>query len=146
MYLSYRFLCHGGGNIQHPRLKPTYNNDVNNNIVPAPIYVDPLLGPLADNGGVNKTMAPLIGSPAIDQGVAGCPATDQRGAGRVDQCDIGAVEFGASTADPTAMPTPTVTATAQPGSTVTPTPTPTIVPTTPGNGGDHVRFVPLVRR
>jgi hypothetical protein len=38
-------------------------NGVNGNIV----GVDPLLGPLADNGGPTKTMALLAGSPAIDK-------------------------------------------------------------------------------
>ncbi|MCC6766034.1 MAG: right-handed parallel beta-helix repeat-containing protein [Deltaproteobacteria bacterium] len=70
--------------------------------------VDPLLGPLADNGGPTATHAPLAGSPAIDGGnPVGCTdendtplATDQRGAPRpVDgdggddpRCDAGAVE------------------------------------------------------
>jgi len=62
---------------------------------------DPLLGPLADNGGSTQTHAPLPGSPAIDGGTnAGCPATDQRGVSRpIDgdtngtaTCDVGAVE------------------------------------------------------
>jgi hypothetical protein len=61
---------------------------------------DPLLGPLADNGGPTLTHMPqpnpLPGSPAIDQG-SGCPPTDQRGATRPvgPACDIGAVEYGA---------------------------------------------------
>jgi hypothetical protein len=62
---------------------------------------DPLLAPLAFNGGVTQTMALLPGSPAIDAGdPATCPATDQRGWPRVDGddiggavCDIGAHEF-----------------------------------------------------
>ncbi len=64
--------------------------------------IDPLLGPLADNGGTTLTHTPLAGSPAIDAGgSAGSLVTDQRGAPRVldgngDQAatiDIGAVEF-----------------------------------------------------
>lgn len=58
--------------------------------------VDPLLGPLADNGGETDTMALLPGSPAIDAGTAsGCPATDQRGVPRPQgtACDIGAFEL-----------------------------------------------------
>jgi len=44
--------------------------------------VDPLLGPLADNGGPTQTMALLLGSPAIDAGDnTGAPAYDQRGVG-----------------------------------------------------------------
>jgi hypothetical protein len=72
---------------------------------------DPLLGPLANNGGpragagsegVMLTHALLENSPAIDTGTnAGCPSTDQRGVVRpVDgdedgtaTCDIGAYEY-----------------------------------------------------
>jgi hypothetical protein len=56
---------------------------------------DPLLGPLADNGGETDTMALLTGSPAIDSADAGrCPSTDQRGLPRpqLGGCDIGAFE------------------------------------------------------
>lgn len=55
--------------------------------------VNPLLSPLANNGGYTKTMALQAGSPAINAG-SGCPTTDQRGATRVGVCDIGAYEFG----------------------------------------------------
>src|SRR5262249_46809469 len=45
--------------------------------------VDPLLGPLADNGGPTLTQRLLLGSLAIDTGTdAGCPPTDQRGVPR----------------------------------------------------------------
>ena len=63
--------------------------------------VDPLLGPLAENGGATLTHALLPSSPAIDTGSnATCPATDQRGVARpydgdgdsTATCDIGAVE------------------------------------------------------
>jgi CSLREA domain-containing protein len=58
---------------------------------------DPLLGPLADNGGPTPTLALLPGSPAIDHGgtsTNGCPPTDQRGVTRPQgpACDIGAYE------------------------------------------------------
>jgi uncharacterized repeat protein (TIGR01451 family)/CSLREA domain-containing protein len=56
---------------------------------------DPLLGPLADNGGDTDTLALLGASPAIDAGIAaGCPAADQRGVDRPQgpACDIGAFE------------------------------------------------------
>jgi hypothetical protein len=44
--------------------------------------IDPLLGPLQDNGGPTSTMALLPGSPAIDAGDnAGAPNFDQRGTG-----------------------------------------------------------------
>ena len=57
--------------------------------------IDPMLGPLADNGGPTQTMLPQPGSPALD---AMCrvnePAADQRGISRPQGagCDIGAVE------------------------------------------------------
>lgn len=58
---------------------------------------DPLLGPLADNGGPTLTHAPRRGSPAIDPpgGLTASPfAIDQRGLLRVSRgiVDIGAVE------------------------------------------------------
>jgi CSLREA domain-containing protein len=55
--------------------------------------IDPLLGPLQDNGGPTQTMALLIGSPALnaaDPAVA--PATDQRGVTRKNTPDIGAFD------------------------------------------------------
>ena len=61
---------------------------------------DPLLGPLADNGGLDPSHLPLAGSPLIDAGsVAAIPldfdfATDQRGFPRVmfGEIDIGSIE------------------------------------------------------
>ncbi|MBI2361119.1 MAG: hypothetical protein HYV04_19810 [Deltaproteobacteria bacterium] len=63
---------------------------------------NPLLGPLADNGGPTMTHALMDGSPAIDAGSPDCPppATDQRGVARpqdgngdgASACDIGAYE------------------------------------------------------
>jgi hypothetical protein len=58
--------------------------------------VDPLLGPLADNGGFTQTMALMPSSPAIDAGDdVICPSTDQRGMNRIKgaHCDIGAFEY-----------------------------------------------------
>ena len=65
--------------------------------------VDPLLGPLQDNGGPTWTHALLPGSPAIDQGTSGGLTTDQRGVPRPfdvptipnagDGSDIGAFEY-----------------------------------------------------
>ena len=55
---------------------------------------DPLLGPLADNGGPTATHALLPASPAINHGDDdGCPPTDQRGYLRLGGCDIGAFEY-----------------------------------------------------
>lgn len=63
-----------------------------NNVIDA----DPLLGSLADNGGLTQTMLPGAGSAAIDAGNnATCMSEDQRGVSRPQgsACDIGAVEF-----------------------------------------------------
>jgi CSLREA domain-containing protein len=60
--------------------------------------INPLLGPLANNGGPTQTMALLAGSPAINAGNNGtCATTDQRGFARPAgvNCDIGAFEAGA---------------------------------------------------
>jgi hypothetical protein len=57
--------------------------------------VDPLLGPLADNGGPTPTRALLPGSAAIDAANPNpnrCTITDQRGVARSGRCDIGAYE------------------------------------------------------
>ncbi len=92
------------------------------------VNANPLLGPLADNGGPTKTHALLTGSGAINTGnTATSPTTDQRGAARVGTADIGAFEFNDSTPTPTPTPTPTITPTPTP--TATPTPTPTATPT-----------------
>ena len=59
------------------------------------VGVDPLLGPLTDNGGPTLTRLPQPGSPALNKGDnVGCPATDQRGMQRPQGgiCDVGAVE------------------------------------------------------
>ncbi len=58
------------------------------------VNTNPLLGPLAANGGTTETMALFAGSPAIDAAGEPCPATDQRGISRPQgpACDIGAYE------------------------------------------------------
>jgi hypothetical protein len=58
--------------------------------------VDPLLGPLQNNGGGTQTHALDPLSSALDAAVSSlCPARDQRGVSRPqhDGCDIGAYEF-----------------------------------------------------
>ena len=58
--------------------------------------IDPLLGPLRNNGGPTSTHALLTGSPALDAGdTSSAPFTDQRGFPRIfgDIIDIGAFEF-----------------------------------------------------
>jgi CSLREA domain-containing protein len=66
---------------------------------------DPLLGPLAENGGPTQTHLPAIGSPALDAGIANGLASEQRGEARTfdasnlanrpgaDGTDIGATEL-----------------------------------------------------
>ncbi|MEM6713693.1 MAG: right-handed parallel beta-helix repeat-containing protein [Cyanobacteria bacterium P01_D01_bin.6] len=66
-------------------------NGVDGNIVGQ----DPLLAPLANNGGSTQTHALLAGSPAIDTGGAGATTTDHRVLAAVGDRDIGAFEFGA---------------------------------------------------
>lgn len=79
---------------------------------------DPMLGPLADNGGPTQTRALLHGSPAIDHALTlvGCPSTDQRGIARPQggRCDIGAYELGAEAPPPTHTPPPRPTSTSTP--------------------------------
>jgi CSLREA domain-containing protein len=74
---------------------------------------DPLLGPLADNGGPTLTRALLSGSPAIDAAdAATAPATDQRGFPRNPPPDIGAFEVQPGT--PLAKTAKTLTLKAKP--------------------------------
>jgi Planctomycete extracellular/Chlamydia polymorphic membrane protein (Chlamydia_PMP) repeat len=88
---------------------PVGSPDANGNLVGGPMEgtIDPLLGPLVNNGGPTHSHALLPGSPAIDSGDPlatggsnGVPEFDQRGvpwkrvvAGSVD---IGAIEFQAN--------------------------------------------------
>jgi len=63
------------------------------------VGVDPLLGPLAGNGGPTLTHRPLPGSPAIDAGdpaIPSPPAADQPGFARIfgPAVDLGSVEVG----------------------------------------------------
>ncbi len=65
------------------------------------VGADPLLAPLADNGGATQTMALAPTSPAIDAAAsAACPPTDQRGVLRPagSGCDIGAFELATPSA------------------------------------------------
>lgn len=55
--------------------------------------IDPVLGPLQDNGAGIPTCALLSGSPAIDAGTSsGAPALDERGLPRFGPVDLGAYE------------------------------------------------------
>jgi hypothetical protein len=73
------------------------SDGVNGNLVgTASAPIDPVLGPLQDNGGPTPTMALLPGSPALDAGNnAYSTAVDQRGLPRVrnGRIDIGAFEL-----------------------------------------------------
>lgn len=80
----------GGGNLQWPAV-----NEGGQDELPCTadiLFADPLLGPLADNGGPTRTILPGAGSPAIGA-AADCPPTDQRGEPRdTASCTAGAVE------------------------------------------------------
>jgi hypothetical protein len=81
--------------------------------------VNPMLGPLEDNGGPTFTHALIVGSPAIDMGspaVPGsggtaCEATDQRGVARPvgTRCDVGAFEGSVTTTSTSTSSTTTTT-------------------------------------
>ena len=78
----------------------TDNLVVSSNVAlpPGTLSVDPMLGPLRNNGGLTRTRMPMTGSPVVDMGnnVQGT-AADQRGSGYPRMIgatpDIGAVEF-----------------------------------------------------
>jgi hypothetical protein len=90
-------------------IQNTNGSSISGNMTFALVGLDPLLGPLANNGGPTRTCALRAGSPAIDKGKNCGPATDQRGAPRPfdfpsisnasggDGSDIGAFEFGPPT-------------------------------------------------
>jgi len=121
--------------------------------------IDPLIAPLADNGGSTQTHALIQGgcpsdacivpSPAIDAGdAAACPGTDQRGEPRpfdgdgdgTGECDIGAYEVQEPplTCTGPCGPIPTSSPTTPASPTPAPTSTPTLpfsLPATGGNAG-----------
>jgi hypothetical protein len=86
------------------------SNGVNGNQVGTSASpINPLLGPLQDNGGPTQTMALLLDSPAIDAGdstAAGLPSTDQRGFARISGAavDIGAFEVQEPILSPATLP------------------------------------------
>ena len=143
-----------GGGDQHPDCSGTLNSNgynlvgnvtgctVSGDNTGNQVGVDPLLGPLQNNGGSTLTHALLAGSPAVDGGnPGGCRdhdgvllATDQRSFDRPGNgsslCDIGAYEAG-SPPPPTATPTST------------PVVTPTATATPPG---DNWQYLPAIHR
>lgn len=81
-------MADGGHNLSSDHT-PNFSSSTSRN------NLDPLLGPLATNGGPTLTMLPRSDSPAIDAGDdLAAPATDQRGVPRAQgaRSDIGAVE------------------------------------------------------
>jgi predicted outer membrane repeat protein len=74
------------------------SNGVNGNLVgSATAPIDPLLGPLQDNGGPTKTHALLAGSPALNTGDPNqLGVADQRGVARAGGVNIGAYQASAS--------------------------------------------------
>jgi predicted outer membrane repeat protein len=90
-----------GGPVAGPTTqRGNLSNDATCNFTPdqGVMNVDPLLGPVANNGGSTDTRALRQGSPAIDAGdpqlCGSLAGTDQRFAQYVGNCDIGAFEFG----------------------------------------------------
>jgi Ca2+-binding RTX toxin-like protein len=76
--------------IRGANIVPVSDGSLGSNI----LTIDPLLGPLANNGGTTQTHALLEGSPAIDTAIGSlAEATDQRGLDREILPDIGAFEL-----------------------------------------------------
>jgi hypothetical protein len=86
-------MTNGGDVLEFPQRNLGDGND--ENCVAVPVVAEPLLGPLADHGGLVETVSLLPGSPAVDGAYAGCHAVvDARGAARPagPRCDLGAFE------------------------------------------------------
>ncbi|MFN7987865.1 MAG: right-handed parallel beta-helix repeat-containing protein [Thermoanaerobaculia bacterium] len=86
-------MTNGGDVIEYPQRNLNDGND--ENCVAVPVVADPLLGPLADHGGLVETVSLLPGSPAVDAAFAGCASSvDARGAARPAgvRCDVGSFE------------------------------------------------------
>lgn len=100
-----RALDDGGGNIQFPNLLSNQFNRFNDSTATANIRIaDPKLGALQNNGGGLLTYALLPGSPALDAGVSGAPAIDERGVQRDSKPDVGAVEGVSTGSSPSPSP------------------------------------------
>jgi predicted outer membrane repeat protein len=59
--------------------------------VPGITFADPMLGPLANHGGMTSTIAPGA-APSVVQTGTSCPASDQTGRARANPCTLGALE------------------------------------------------------
>ncbi len=66
--LSGTFTSRGHNIVTDARTSAGFSNGVNNDQVSDNNTIDPLLGPLADNGGQTDTRALLVDSPAVDRG------------------------------------------------------------------------------
>jgi hypothetical protein len=87
---------------------PVGNGQNGNQVGTVAYPIDPMLGPLQDNGGPTPTHAPLPGSPAIDAGdnaAAAGLSTDQRG-GNFVRVANGTVDIGAVEVQPQPPPPP----------------------------------------
>lgn len=97
----------GGGNLLGDSTGCVFTSTVSDLVGTETEAIDPLLGPLANNGGPTLTHALLPGSPALDTMTESCQATDQRGVARPYEadgdglavCDIGAYESADFDAD-----------------------------------------------
>jgi hypothetical protein len=78
-----------GGNLQWPPNKASGKPD--QPCTAGILFADPVLQPLADNGGFSQTFALGPDGHAFGQG-SQCPASDQRGLPRANPCDTGAYE------------------------------------------------------
>jgi hypothetical protein len=76
---------------------PSLHSQPTDQIGTADAPIDPLLEPLANNGGPTQTHALQSDSPAIEHGDPAAPQHDQRGYNRVEVPDVGAFEFGGTT-------------------------------------------------
>jgi predicted outer membrane repeat protein len=86
-------MTNGGDVLEYPQRNLNDGND--RNCVAVPVIAEPLLGPLADHGGLVETVSLLPGSPAVDGAFGGChAAVDARGATRPAgvRCDVGSFE------------------------------------------------------
>jgi hypothetical protein len=82
-----------GYNIVGNNADAVINSQPTDQIGTPTVPIDPLLGPLADNGGPTLTHALQPGSPAINRGDPAAPPRDQRGYGRLGVPDVGAFEL-----------------------------------------------------
>ncbi len=86
--------CHGGGAGSHDLQWPENHlvgGSPDDPCAPGILFADPMLGPLADNGGPTLTRMPMAAPSAIQTG-ANCPSQDQTGRPRATPCTLGAVE------------------------------------------------------